>query len=304
MKTKVFLVGSEDEKIRLDVFLCSRMPHKSRNYVQNLIEDKKVKVNESIKKSSYKVTCEDNITVTIPDPVETSIKGENIPIDVLYEDGDVIVVNKPQGMIVHPAPGVYTGTLVNALLYHCGDLSGINGVMRPGIVHRIDKDTSGVLVAAKNDFAHNKLAEQLKTHSMTREYIALVEGVLKEDSGTIDKPIARHPRDKIKMAVVSGGKRAVTHYRVIKRFKNNTLIKCILETGRTHQIRVHMAYIGHPLVGDPVYGYRKQRFNLNGQLLHAKKLGFIHPSTGKYIEFEADIPDYFKRVIDIVDSKN
>lgn len=304
MKTKVFLVGSEDEKIRLDVFLCSRLPHKSRNYVQNLIEDKKVKVNESIKKSSYKVTCEDNITVTIPDPVETSIKGENIPIDVLYEDGDVIVVNKPQGMIVHPAPGVYTGTLVNALLYHCGDLSGINGVMRPGIVHRIDKDTSGVLVAAKNDFAHNKLAEQLKTHSMTREYIALVEGVLKEDSGTIDKPIARHPRDKIKMAVVSGGKRAVTHYRVIKRFKNNTLIKCILETGRTHQIRVHMAYIGHPLVGDPVYGYRKQRFNLNGQLLHAKKLGFIHPSTGKYIEFEADIPDYFKRVIDIVDSKN
>ncbi|NLU08052.1 MAG: RluA family pseudouridine synthase [Clostridiales bacterium] len=304
MKTKVFLVGSEDEKIRLDVFLCSRMPHKSRNYVQNLIEDKRVKVNESIKKSSYKVTCEDNITVTIPDPVETSIKGENIPIDVLYEDGDVIVVNKPQGMIVHPAPGVYTGTLVNALLYHCGDLSGINGVMRPGIVHRIDKDTSGVLVAAKNDFAHNKLAEQLKTHSMTREYIALVEGVLKEDSGTIDKPIARHPRDKIKMAVVSGGKRAVTHYRVIKRFKNNTLIKCILETGRTHQIRVHMAYIGHPLVGDPVYGYRKQRFNLNGQLLHAKKLGFIHPSTGKYIEFEADIPDYFKRVIDIVDSKN
>jgi 23S rRNA pseudouridine1911/1915/1917 synthase len=280
------------------------MPHKSRNYVQNLIEDKRVKVNESIKKSSYKVTCEDNITVTIPDPVETSIKGENIPIDVLYEDGDVIVVNKPQGMIVHPAPGVYTGTLVNALLYHCGDLSGINGVMRPGIVHRIDKDTSGVLVAAKNDFAHNKLAEQLKTHSMTREYIALVEGVLKEDSGTIDKPIARHPRDKIKMAVVSGGKRAVTHYRVIKRFKNNTLIKCILETGRTHQIRVHMAYIGHPLVGDPVYGYRKQRFNLNGQLLHAKKLGFIHPSTGKYIEFEADIPDYFKRVIDIVDSKN
>ncbi|HBC95658.1 MAG TPA: RNA pseudouridine synthase [Clostridium sp.] len=304
MKTKVFLVGSEDEKIRLDVFLCSRLPHKSRNYVQNLIEDKRVKVNESIKKSSYKVTCEDNITVTIPDPVETSIKGENIPIDVLYEDGDVIVVNKPQGMIVHPAPGVYTGTLVNALLYHCGDLSGINGVMRPGIVHRIDKDTSGVLVAAKNDFAHNKLAEQLKTHSMTREYIALVEGVLKEDSGTIDKPIARHPRDKIKMAVVSGGKRAVTHYRVIKRFKNNTLIKCILETGRTHQIRVHMAYIGHPLVGDPVYGYRKQRFNLNGQLLHAKKLGFIHPSTGKYIEFEADIPDYFKRVIDIVDSKN
>jgi 23S rRNA pseudouridine1911/1915/1917 synthase len=266
-----------------------------------LIENKRVKVNKKIKKSSYKVNCEDNVIVTLPDPVEMNIKGEDIPIDILYEDTDIIVVNKPQGMIVHPASGVYTGTLVNALLNHCSDLSGINGVMRPGIVHRIDKDTSGILVVAKNDNAHNKLAQQLKDHSMTREYIALVEGVLKEDNGIVDKPIARHPRDKVKMAVVHGGKRAVTHYEVIKRFKSNTLIKCVLETGRTHQIRVHMAYIGHPLVGDPVYGYKKQRFRLDGQLLHARKLGLVHPSTGRYMEFETEIPDYFKKIIDIID---
>ncbi|CAB1242307.1 RluA family pseudouridine synthase [Clostridium sp. MT-14] len=301
METREFSVCSGEEKMRLDMFLCKHLPHKSRSYVQNLIENKRVKVNKKIKKSSYKVNCEDNVIVTLPDPVEMNIKGEDIPIDILYEDTDIIVVNKPQGMIVHPASGVYTGTLVNALLNHCSDLSGINGVMRPGIVHRIDKDTSGILVVAKNDNAHNKLAQQLKDHSMTREYIALVEGVLKEDNGIVDKPIARHPRDKVKMAVVHGGKRAVTHYEVIKRFKSNTLIKCVLETGRTHQIRVHMAYIGHPLVGDPVYGYKKQRFRLDGQLLHARKLGFVHPSTGRYMEFETEIPDYFKKIIDIID---
>ena len=301
MEVKEFSVCSEDEKMRLDMFLCKHLPHKSRSYVQNLIEDKRVKVNDKIRKSSYKVSCRDHVIVTLPDPVDMSIKGEDIPIDILYEDSDIIVVNKPQGMIVHPASGVYTGTLVNALLSHCSDLSGINGVMRPGIVHRIDKDTSGILVAAKNDSAHNELAKQLKDHSMTREYTALVEGILKEDRGTVDEPVARHPKDKIKMAVVHGGKRAVTHYEVIKRFKSNTLIKCILETGRTHQIRVHMAYMGHPVVGDPVYGYKKQRFNLNGQLLHAQKLGFIHPSTGKYMEFESEIPDYFKRIIRIID---
>ncbi|QXE20324.1 RluA family pseudouridine synthase [Clostridium sp. 001] len=304
MESKNFLVCDEEENIRLDVFLSKCFQDKSRSYIQNIIEDKLVEVNGKVKKSNYKVKSGDNIEITIPDPVNLNIQPENIPLDILYEDKDVIVVNKVQGMIVHPAPGVYKGTLVNALLNHCNDLSGINGVTRPGIVHRIDKDTSGILVVAKNDNSHNKLAKQLKDHSMTREYIALVEGVIKLDEGTVDEPIARHPKDKIKMAVCVNGKRAITHYKVIKRFKNNTLIKCILQTGRTHQIRVHMAYIGHPLVGDPVYGYKKQKFKLNGQLLHAKKLGFVHPATGKYIEFETEIPDYFKKVIKILDNMN
>ncbi|AGY77365.1 RluA family pseudouridine synthase [Clostridium autoethanogenum] len=302
MESKKFLACSEEENMRLDVFLSKCFQDKSRSYIQNVIEDKLVEVNGKAKKSNYKIKSGDNIEITIPDPVNLNIQSEDIPLDILYEDKDVIVVNKPQGMIVHPAPGVYEGTLVNALLNHCRDLSGINGVTRPGIVHRIDKDTSGILVVAKNDNSHNKLAKQLKDHSMTREYIALVEGVVKLDEGTVDEPIARHPKDKIKMAVCVNGKRAITHYKVIKRFKNNTLIKCILETGRTHQIRVHMAYIGHPLVGDPVYGYKKQRFKLGGQLLHAEKLGFIHPSTGKYIEFETEIPDYFKKVIKVLDN--
>lgn len=300
MEIKEISVCDEEEKIRLDLFLCKYFPDKSRNYIQNLIEDELVKVNGKVKKSNYKVRNKDNIIITFLEPVQMNIKAEDIPIDVLYEDKDLIVVNKPQGMIVHPAAGVYNGTLVNALLNHCSDLSGINGVMRPGIVHRIDKDTSGILVVAKNDNSHNKLAMQLKDHSMTREYVALVEEVIKEEKGTVDRPIARHPKDKIKMAVVHDGKRAITHYEVLERFKNNTLIKCVLETGRTHQIRVHMSYIGHPLVGDPVYGYKKQRFNLNGQLLHAKKLGFIHPSTGKYMEFETEVPDYFKRIIKVL----
>ncbi|OBR94924.1 ribosomal large subunit pseudouridine synthase D [Clostridium ragsdalei P11] len=304
MESKKFLVCSEEENMRLDVFLSKCFQDKSRSYIQNVIEDKLVEVNGKAKKSNYKIKAGDNIEITIPDPVNLNIQSEDIPLDILYEDKDVIVVNKPQGMIVHPAPGVYEGTLVNALLNHCHDLSGINGVTRPGIVHRIDKDTSGILVVAKNDNSHNKLAKQLKDHSMTREYIALVEGVVKLDEGTVDEPIARHPKDKIKMAVCVNGKRAITHYKVIKRFKNNTLIKCILETGRTHQIRVHMAYIGHPLVGDPVYGYKKQRFKLGGQLLHAEKLGFIHPATGKYIEFETEIPDYFKKVIKVLDNMN
>jgi 23S rRNA pseudouridine1911/1915/1917 synthase len=299
MKIKEFLF-EENESMRLDVFLHYKFREKSRSYIQKLIENGFVVVNNKVKKSNYKLRLQDRVCITLKDPVKLDIEPEDISLDIVYEDSYIIVVNKPQGMVVHPAAGVRNGTLVNALLSHCKDLSGINGVERPGIVHRIDKDTSGILVVAKNDFAHNKLAEQLKNHSMTREYIALVEGVLKDDSGVVDQPIARHPKDKIKMAVVRGGKRAVTHYEVLDRFKNNTLIKCVLETGRTHQIRVHMAYIRHPLVGDPVYGYKKQRFNLNGQLLHAKKLGFIHPKTGKYIEFESDIPDYFKRIINIV----
>jgi len=214
-----------------------------------------------------------------------------------------VVVNKKQGMVVHPASGVYSGTLVNALLDHCTDLSGINGVLRPGIVHRIDKDTSGILVVAKNDNAHNILAHQLKEHSMTRVYYALVEGIVKQDEGVVDAPLGRHPLEKIKMAVVRDGRNAVTRYRVIKRYKAQTLVECVLETGRTHQIRVHMAHIGHPVVGDPVYGHKKQRFKLEGQLLHAKKLGFIHPSTNEYVEFKSPLPDYFVKVLTILENE-
>lgn len=300
METREFIIDENSANARLDLFLSERMEDKSRSYIQGLIEKSQVKVNGILKKSNYKLKIKDKVLITIPDPVGLDIEPEDIPLDIVYEDSDVIVVNKPQGMVVHPASGVYTGTLVNALLNHCSDLSGINGVTRPGIVHRIDKDTSGILVVAKNDKSHNKLAEQLKDHSMTRAYTALVEGILKEDEGTIDKPLGRHPVERIKISVIKDGKRAVTHYRVLERFKNNTLVECVLETGRTHQIRVHMAYIGHPLVGDPVYGYKKQRFNLNGQMLHAKKLGFIHPDTNEYIEFTSDLPDYFKKVLNVL----
>ncbi|WPC40954.1 RluA family pseudouridine synthase [Clostridium sp. JS66] len=300
METREFVIDENSVNARLDLFLSERMEDKSRSYIQGLIEKSQVKVNGILKKSNYKLKIKDKVLITIPDPVGLDIEPEDIPLDIVYEDSDVIVVNKPQGMVVHPASGVYTGTLVNALLNHCSDLSGINGVTRPGIVHRIDKDTSGILVVAKNDKSHNKLAEQLKDHSMTRAYTALVEGVLKEDEGTIDKPLGRHPVERIKISVIKDGRRAVTHYRVLERFKSNTLVECVLETGRTHQIRVHMAYIGHPLVGDPVYGYKKQRFNLNGQMLHAKKLGFIHPSTNEYIEFTSDLPDYFKKVLNVL----
>lgn len=295
-----FVVDSYSEDLRLDVYLSENIKDKSRSYIQNLIRSGKTLVCGSIKKGSYKLRLNDEIEVEIPENEKLNVEPENIPIDIIYEDSDVIVVNKPQGMVVHPAPGNYTGTLVNALLYHCTDLSGINGILRPGIVHRIDKDTSGILVVAKNDMAHKKLAEQLKEHSMNRIYNALVEGVIKEDTGTIDKPLGRHPNQRIKMAVVKNGRRAVTHYKVLNRYKNNTLIECKLETGRTHQIRVHMSYMGHPIVGDPVYGYSKQKFKLNGQLLHAKKLGFIHPLTNKYMEFDSELPEYFKKVIEII----
>jgi 23S rRNA pseudouridine1911/1915/1917 synthase len=282
---------------RLDVFIANKFENKSRAYIQGIIEGETVTVNGKCKKSNYKLKLEDNITLLIPEPIELDVKAEDIPLDVIYEDRDVIVINKPQDMVVHPAPGNYTGTLVNALLNHCTDLSGINGIIRPGIVHRIDKDTSGALVVAKNDNAHNSLAMQLKEHSMTRSYLALVEGVIKSDEGTIDEPIGRHAVDRIKMGVVKTGKRAVTHYKVIERFDSYTLVECNLETGRTHQIRVHMAKIGHPLVGDLVYGFKKQRFNLKGQVLHAKKLGFIHPSTNEYLEFISPLPDYFEKLI-------
>lgn len=285
---------------RLDVYISSIFENKSRSHVQKLIKDEMVKVNGKVRKSSFILKENDVIDITVPEPHKLDIKAENIPLTILYEDKDLIVVDKPQGMVVHPACGNYTGTLVNALLNACSNLSGINGVIRPGIVHRIDKNTSGILVAAKNDNAHIKLAEQLNVHSMKRIYYALCEGVIKDDSGTVDTDIGRDLKDRKKMAVVERGKHAITHYYVIKRFKNNTLVKCRLETGRTHQIRVHLAHIGHPLVGDDVYGYKKQRFNLKGQMLHAAVLGFIHPSTGDYMEFFSPVPEYFERILCIL----
>jgi 23S rRNA pseudouridine1911/1915/1917 synthase len=295
-----FKVEENEEGTRLDVYISSKLEDKSRSYIQDVIEAGNVKVNDKQKKSNYKLKIKDYVTLIMPENKELEVEKENITLDILYEDSDVIVVNKPQGMVVHPAPGNLSGTLVNALLFHCKDLSGINGVNRPGIVHRIDKDTSGILVVAKNDNAHQKLAEQLKEHTMTREYIALVEGVINSDEGTVDAPLGRHPVDRIKMSVIKNGRNAITHFEVLERFKANTLVKCILETGRTHQIRVHMTHIGHPIVGDPVYGYKKQKFKLEGQLLHAKKLGFIHPSSGKYMEFESQMPNYFTKVINVL----
>ncbi|GAA0115909.1 RluA family pseudouridine synthase [Clostridium senegalense] len=296
---KILLKVDEDNiNKRLDLFISENLEGKSRSYVQGLIEDEKVKVNEKIKKSNYKLKLEDVINIEVPQPRELEIEAEDISLDIVYEDSDVIIVNKAKDMVVHPAPGNYNGTLVNALLYHCKDLSGINGVARPGIVHRIDKDTSGILVIAKNDNAHNRLAEQFKDHSITRTYYALVEGVIKTDSGVIDAPIGRHPVERIKMAVVKNGKHAVTHYEVIERFKGYTLVKCNLETGRTHQIRVHMSHIGHPLLGDEVYGFKKQKFKLQGQALHAKDLGFIHPTKGEYVEFSSQLPQYFEKLLE------
>ena len=303
MEKLEFRVEESNSGIRLDKFLTQCLEEKSRSYIQGIIEKENASVQGMVKKSNYIVKYGDIVYITIPDPKELNLKAEDIPLDILYEDSDIIVVNKKQGMVVHPASGVYSGTLVNALLNHCRDLSGINGILRPGIVHRIDKDTSGVIVVAKNDNSHNLLASQLKEHSMTRVYYALVEGVLKNDEGIIDTNLGRHPVEKIKISVVKEGKNAVTHYRVIKRYKANTLVECTLETGRTHQIRVHMAYIGHPLVGDPVYGFKKQRFNLEGQLLHAKKLGFIHPTLNKYMEFDAPLPNYFQKVLSVLENE-
>jgi len=298
MNIEKFIATDLDVNKRLDLFLTEKIEGKSRSYIQEVIDKEAVKVNDKIKKSNYKLKLQDEVLVEVPESVELEVEAEDIPINIIYEDKDVIVINKPQEMVVHPAPGNYSGTLVNALLYHCKDLSGINGVIRPGIVHRIDKDTSGILVIAKNDNAHNKLSEQLKEHTMTRTYLALVEGNIKVDEGTVNAPIGRHPIDRIKMAIVKDGREAVTHFRVLERFGDYTLVQCNLETGRTHQIRVHMAHIGHPLVGDAVYGYKKQKFNLKGQVLHAKVLGFIHPATGKYIEFDSEIPTYFKELLE------
>ncbi|CUO98224.1 pseudouridine synthase%2C RluA family [Clostridium baratii] len=298
MEEIIYNIDTCDKGTRIDKFLSEKFEGKSRSYIQGLIEEESILVNNKKVKSNYKLKENDEIKVFMKEPKELEVEAENIPIDIIYEDSDVIVVNKAKGMVVHPAPGNYNGTLVNALLYHCTDLSSINGVIRPGIVHRIDKDTTGILVIAKNDEAHNKLSDQLKEHSMKREYYALVEGRIKANSGTIDKPLARSKKDRLKIAIVEGGKRAVTHYEVIERFKNTTLVKCVLETGRTHQIRVHMSSIGYPLVGDPVYGFKKGKFKCEGQMLHAKTLGFIHPRTNEYVEFTSELPENFKALIE------
>ncbi|CUO58907.1 RluA family pseudouridine synthase [Clostridium sp. NSJ-49] len=298
MEEIILKVTEENTGERIDKYLSTVIEGKTRSFIQGLIEEKAVTVNGKIIKSNYKVKINDEVVVILPEPIELDVKAENIKLDIVYEDSDVIVVNKPKNMVVHPAPGNYSGTLVNGLLYHCKDLSGINGVIRPGIVHRIDKDTTGILVVAKNDEAHNSLAKQFKDHSIKREYYALVEGRFSKESGTIDKPLGRNKKDRLKMDIVEDGRRAVTHYEVLEQYdKGVSLIKCTLETGRTHQIRVHMASIGHPLVGDQTYGFKKQKFKIEGQALHAKTLGFIHPSTGEYIEFTSDLPEYFEELI-------
>ncbi len=295
-----FAAEKEDVGTRIDVFLAENMEDLSRSGVQKLIDEGMITLNGGKTKANYKLREKDIIDVTVPEVKEVEILPEDIPLDILYEDADVIVVNKPQGMVVHPAPGHTSGTLVNALMFHCGDdLSGINGEKRPGIVHRIDKDTSGVLMIAKNDMAHQSLAAQLAEHSITRKYNAVVYNGFNEDEGTIDKPIGRNPQDRKKMAVTEKHSRhAVTHYRVIERMEKFTLIEAQLETGRTHQIRVHMTYIGHPLLGDPIYGPKKQPINLEGQALHARVLGFIHPRTGEYMEFEAPLPPHFEALLE------
>lgn len=297
VETKEIIIEDKYSGLRADKALSVIFHDLSRSFIQNLFENNKVLINGKASKGKVKLISGDNIKIDIPEPEELKVEGENIPLDIIYEDKDVVIVNKPKDMVVHPAPGNYTGTLVNALLYHCTDLSGINGVIRPGIVHRIDKDTSGILVIAKNDLAHNDLAAQFKEHSIKREYYALVEGRIKKDEGTIDAPIGRHPNNRLKFAVNDGGKRAVTHYKVLEVFNSCTLVKCTLETGRTHQIRVHMAFIGHPLVGDTVYGLKKQKLTNSGQVLHAKTLGFIHPSTKEYVEFNSELPKEYKEIL-------
>jgi 23S rRNA pseudouridine1911/1915/1917 synthase len=297
---QLFSVSTEQAGIRIDRYLSEQMEELSRSYLQKLLKDSLVQVNDQPVKSNYKVQPGDQISVNIPELEEPDILPEDIPLDILYEDQDVLVVNKPKDMVVHPSAGHVSGTLVNAILYHCqGNLSGINGVMRPGIVHRIDKDTTGALLVCKNDAAHRNLAEQLKEHSIKRRYRAIVWGNLKEDEGTIEGPIGRHPTDRKKMAInPKNGKEAVTHYTVLERFGNYTYVECRLETGRTHQIRVHMTSIGHPLLGDEVYGARKNPWHLQGQALHAMVLGFVHPSTGEYMEFSAPLPEYFTKLLE------
>ena len=299
-KTYSFIIDQDNQSTRIDSVLSLLLPDTSRNFIQKLIEDGNLTVNgKSCTKKKYLVTAGEEIKIRIPEPEQLKIEAENIPLEIVYEDDDVLVVNKPKGMVVHPAVGNYTGTLVNAVMYHCGErLSSINGVIRPGIVHRIDKDTSGLLMIAKNDMAHESLSAQLAAHSITRRYTALVYDNLVQDECTVDAQIGRDPANRLRQAVTAqNSKRAVTHWRVLERFGRYTLIEARLETGRTHQIRVHMAYIKHPLVGDPVYGPKKQSLTQDGQMLHAGVLGFVHPRTGDYMEFTAPLPAYFTEIL-------
>lgn len=294
---KLILTADNPNNIRIDKYISENAEEISRSYAAELCEKGMVTVSGRPTEKKYKPQSGEVIEITLPEPESLDLTPENIPLNIIYEDDDVIVVNKPQGMVVHPAAGNTHGTLVNALLYHCGDkLSAINGVKRPGIVHRIDKDTAGLLICAKNNEAHLKLSRQLKERKASRRYYALVNGRVKED-GTVNMPIARHPKDRKKMAVVQGGREAVTHYRVLEQFRDYTLLECTLETGRTHQIRVHMAKIGHSLVGDRTYGISKEKIKTNGQMLFAKTIGFVHPKTGEYMEFSADLPDYFEEIL-------
>lgn len=302
MEQFTYQIGLEEDEARLDKWISGALPDLSRSYIQKCIKENHVLVNQKPQKASYRLKVDDEIVFSIPEAVEPAIEAEDIPLAVLYEDEDVLVVNKPKGMVVHPAPGHYSGTLVNAVLYHCrGCLSGINGVMRPGIVHRIDQDTTGSLIVCKNDHAHKLIAAQLKEHTITRRYRAIVHGVLLQDSGVIDAPIGRDPKDRKHMAVnEQNGKPAVTHYTVLQRFREYTYIECRLETGRTHQIRVHLASTGHPLLGDTVYCSRKEPYRLEGQALHAMVIGFTHPTDGRYVEVTAPLPAYFEHLLHIL----
>ena len=295
-----FVASEELNGVRIDKCLAEAFAELSRSYLQKLLKSECVLVNGKPVKSNYRVNAGDSVELEVPEAVEPEIVPEKMDLDIVYEDKDVVIVNKPKGMVVHPAAGHYSGTLVNGLMEHCKDeLSGINGVMRPGIVHRIDMDTTGLLIVCKNDKAHNEIARQLKEHSITRRYRAIVHGVVKEDEGTVDAPIGRHPVDRKKMSInEKNGREAVTHYRVLERFRQFTYIECRLETGRTHQIRVHMASIHHPLLGDAVYGPAKCPYKLQGQTLHAGVRGFVHPETGEYMEFEAPLPEYFEELLE------
>lgn len=298
------IVVKDNENIRLDSYIVTEDKDLSRATIQRLSEEGNILVNGTIKKNSYKVKTGDIIEINIPEIKETKLEAQDIPIEIVYEDSDIIVVNKPKGLVVHPANGNPDGTLVNAIMNICKDsLSGIGGEKRPGIVHRLDKDTSGLLIIAKNDKAHINMSEQIKNRKVNKKYIALVRGVIKENEATINMPIARSKKDRKKMAVDKNGKEAITHFKVLKRYDNYTLLEIKIDTGRTHQIRVHMSEIGHPVIGDEVYSNGKNEFNVKGQMLHAKSLDFTHPITGKKMHLEADIPDYFKNVIQICDAK-